>query len=100
MAEALQPMPPCLRAPTPLSRARAMNDSGLAPVGSPAALVLLAAEPWSPNTHALFPDAARERAVALMRLGHLLSMQPRFEGEEQSLVDCWLGVVMPRVIER
>ena len=45
-------------------------------------VLILAAQPWSPATHNLFPAPARARAVALMRVGHLLSRSGRFEREE------------------
>jgi hypothetical protein len=35
--------------------------------------------------------------VVVFRLGVLLSRAPRFEGEEQALVDVWLAHVLPRV---
>ena len=63
-------------------------------------LVLAAAEPWGPRTHALFPAAARGFAVELLLLGHQLSRQPRFAGEEVSLVDVWTELVMPSAIVR
>ena len=43
-----------------------MHADGLATDGSPAALVLLAAQPWGPQTHKLFPTASRARAVAVL----------------------------------
>jgi ankyrin repeat protein len=86
---------PC--GPTPLSLARAMQ----APAnGSPAALVLQAAAPWSPRTHSLFPAAARDRATSLMLLGHALSRSSRFTGEEAALFDVWLEVVMRFAVQR
>ena len=88
--------------PTPLSLAQALRDAGGpdAAEGSPAALVLAAAEPWGPRTHALFPAAARSFAVELLLLGHQLSRQPHMAGEEVSLVDVWTQLVMPSAITR
>ena len=63
-------------------------------------LVLRAARPWSRESHELYPDAARERAVELLRLGQQLSLQPRFTGQEQAVVDVWITHVMPQVVRR
>ncbi|EOD23035.1 hypothetical protein EMIHUDRAFT_195564 [Emiliania huxleyi CCMP1516] len=44
-------------------------------------LILKAAE-WSPQSHELFPEAARKWAVAVMRLGYLIAWdEERFDGE-------------------
>ena len=88
--------------PTPLSLARALRAAGDpdADEGSAASLVLAAAEPWGPRTHALFPDAARSFAVEVLLLGHQLSRQPKFAGEEVSLVDVWTQLVMPSAVVR
>ena len=86
--------------PTPLSLAQALRAAGEAGEGSAAWLVLAAAEPWGPRTHALFPAAARAFAVEALLLGHQLSRQPRFAGEEGSVVDIWTGVVMPSAVLR
>ena len=40
------------------------------------------------------------RAVTLMHLGHLLSRNERFAGEEQAFFDVWLDVVMPHALKR
>ena len=53
--------------PTPLSLAQAQRANGAAADGSPAALVLRAAQPWGPATHHLFPTASRARAVAVLQ---------------------------------
>ena len=85
--------------PTPLSLARELDEKGEAPAGSAAALVLLAAAPWGPSTHALWPAPARSHAAALLHLGHQLSR--RFEAANgQAMVDCWLGFVMPFALTR
>ena len=86
--------------PTPLSLAQALRAAGEAAEGSAAWLVLQAAEPWGPRTHALFPAAARAFAVEALLLGHQLSRQPRFAGEEGSIVDIWTQLVMPFAVER
>ena len=86
--------------PTPLNLARALAEAGRAGAGSAAELVLRAAEPWSPEAHALFPAAARARAVELLKLGVLLSWQPRFGGVEGALVDVWLEGVIPGAVDR
>ena len=87
--------------PTPLSLARAMRAAGDAPDGSAAHLVLRAARPWSPQTHSLFPVAAREQAELLIVLGKLLSRQPRFETVEVALYDhVWIPSVVPLAVAR
>ena len=86
--------------PTPFSLAQAMRAAGDVADGSVAQLVLDAAKPWSGVTHTLFPDAARALAVQLLRLGHLLSRQERFTGEETALFDLWIELVVPRVVQR
>ena len=68
--------------------------------GSPAAHVLLAAAPWGPSTHALWPHAARARAVALLWLGEQLSQQPHWGNEGQAVMDRWLDGVMPFALAR
>ena len=85
---------------TPLSLAQAMRAAGNAPDGSAAHLVLRAAQPWSRETHALFPAAARARAVELLLLGHRLSREPRFESEAGAVVDVFVGFVMPFAVAR
>ncbi|EOD05155.1 hypothetical protein EMIHUDRAFT_220264 [Emiliania huxleyi CCMP1516] len=66
-------------------------------------LILKAAE-WSPQSHELFPEAARKRAVEVMRLGYLIAWdEERFEGREGAapeLADIWRGFVLPRVVVR
>lgn len=68
--------------PLALARAAANTPYGLfmlfgAGRETTVALVVRAAEPWSPATHELFPAAARARAVALVRLGYLLAAGPQ-----------------------
>ena len=86
--------------PTPLSLARELRQAGEAGEGTAAWLVLQAAGPWSPGTHTLFPAAARLKAEAFMLLGHNLSRDPRFAGEEGSLLDAWIEVVLPHAVRR
>ena len=86
--------------PTPRSLAQALSVAGNATAGSPAQLVLRAAEPWSPECHDLFPAAARARAVGLLGLGVLLSRQWRFHGVEGALMDVWLEGVIPSAVDR
>ena len=58
---------------------------------SAARLVVQAGEPWSPQTHALFPAWARERAISLLRIGFLL-----VKGSDRvGLLDLWIDRVMP-----
>ena len=90
--------------PTPLSIAREMRAADPpAADGSPAHLVLRAAEPWSPHNHELFPEACRKRAVQLLLLGELLAREPLFDdrrGSAVSLKDCWMDFVMPQAVRR
>jgi len=69
---------------------------------APAAALLIvdAAQPWRPHTHALFPRKARERAATLLRLGLLLSRQERFLGAEVSLADAWREYVIASAVSR
>ena len=82
--------------PTPLDVARTPAHRD----GEAAALVRRAAEPWSPATHALWPEAARACAVTLARLGFQLSRQARFGNEGQGVMDCWRHGVMPAALRR
>ena len=91
--------------PTPLSLARALLQADEAGEDTAAGLVLNAAKPWSQQTHALFPAAARARAVELMLLGHRLSREsmqwgPSFVGAEVSLFDAWMVGVLPQAVQR
>ena len=86
--------------PTPLSLARALHVQGAAAEGSTAALVLRAAQPWSPQTHALFPTDSRARAVEMLLMGHRLSRESRFEGESVAVLDVWMTAVMPHLVLR
>jgi len=76
----------------------------LAATGSAAAdLVLQAARPWSPDTHALFPAAARALAALLLITGHLLSrgqLVAEGPGGPGALLDVWVGWVMPHAVRR
>ncbi len=78
--------------PTPLTLACEMHARGEASEGTPAALVLQAAQPWSPATHALFPAAARAYAVQMMLRGHARSARLP--------MDVWMGVIMPHLVSR
>ena len=79
--------------PSPLERARTVP-------GEVSALVVHAGRRWSPQTHHLFPATARSYAVEVLRLGYLLAWSPRYTGEASSLVDVWLGYVLPHMMER
>jgi len=69
-------------------------------VGSTAELVLLAAAPWSTESHALFPQHARQRAVDLVHAGWLLSRSGSFDGHELALTDIWRCFVLPHAVTR
>lgn len=89
--------------PTPLSLARAIMlaaDDATTDDGSAAAVVLQAARPWSRDTHALFPAAARARAVELLIMGQRLSREPPFAAGAVALLDVWVGSVMPHAVLR
>ena len=94
-------LPPNRRRPTlhryatAVDLARALQAKGQAPVQSPAWKVLRAAEPWSEQTHHLFPASKRDRAVTLLFLGYALCHSGRFAGQELPLLDVWLTIVMP-----
>jgi hypothetical protein len=84
--------------PTPLSLAHGLDTAGKAAEGTAAHLVLRAAGPWSEQTHELFPVDARARAVELLLLGHRLSRQERFFGQEMALFDAWMHHMMPHAV--
>ena len=86
--------------PSPLSLAQQLDAAGEVTGGSAAALVLAAAQPWSAGTHALFPAAARARAVELTLLGHRISRLPRFAGKETAIFDVWVYHAMPLAVCR
>lgn len=75
--------------PTPLSIARELRESGEAPMGSAAELVLKAAKPWSPATHDLFSDAAQAYVKQMMAIGQQQSRLP---------LDVWTVHVMPDLV--
>jgi ankyrin repeat protein len=92
-------------APTPvgLAAARLLRGDGLD--DGRAALLVRAAAPWSPRTHALFPAGAKARAVELLRIGWQLARRLQGGVADASQVevafrDAWLGHVMPHAIER
>lgn len=87
-------------APSPLSLARSLAHAKLAPAGSPADLVLRAAEGWGKETHHLFPAEARLRAWRLFCIGWQLSRLPGFAGTEAAMMDIWICHVMPAAITR
>ena len=89
--------------PTPLPFRRPANLEPAAEAVEVGRLILKAAE-WSPQSHELFPEAARKWAVEVMRLGYLIAWdEERFEGREGAapeLADIWRGFVLPRVVVR
>jgi hypothetical protein len=91
-------------APTPVSLATARLLQGALLDDGRAALIVSAAAPWSPKTHALFPASAKARAVELLRIGWLLARQLQnlrvgATQVEVAFRDTWLGHVMPQAIE-
>ena len=86
--------------PTPLPFLRPANLEPAAEAVEVGRLILKAAE-WSPQSHELFPEAARKWAVEVMRLGYLIAWdEERFDGEGAApgLVDLWRDFVLPRVV--
>ena len=62
-----------------------------------AAFEIVDAREWSPRVHARLSPATRARAVALMRLGHLLSLQ-RADEEQWALREVWRAIVLPLAV--
>ena len=89
--------------PTSLIVLRPANLQPAAEAVEVGRLILKAAE-WSPQSHELFPEPARKRAVEVMRLGYLIAWdEERFDGREGAapeLADVWRGFVLPRVVAR
>ena len=83
--------------PTPLQRAAGGE-------GEAAALIRRAAAPWSPASHSLFPAAAREYAVMVMRIGHQIALSPPDGAEARpdwsALSDVWREHVLPHAVAR
>ena len=93
---------PLCEHPKPLPSLRPANLQPAAEAVEVGRLILKAAE-WSPQSHELFPEAARKWAVAVMRLGYLIAWdEERFDGEGAApgLVDLWRSFVLPRVVVR
>ena len=94
---------PLCEHPKPLPSLRPANLQPAAEAVEVGRLILKAAE-WSPQSHELFPTAARKRAVEVMRLGYLIAWdEERFdsrEGAAPELADIWRGFVLPRVVVR
>ena len=65
-----------------------------------AALVMIAARAWSPETAELFPRAARQRAGALGRLGQQLARRFGNGRDEHALWELWVAMVMPQCVQR
>ena len=87
--------PPC----TPLQRAALLGGAGM-----PQALLLLkAAEPWSADTHSLFPMSARRTAVELLLIGACLRdrlVAASAPGGASFCPDIWVQHVMPQAVSR
>ena len=86
------------RYPTPLPSLRPANLQPAAAVVEVGRLVLKAAE-WSPQSHELFPEAARKRASEVMWLGYLIAWDEEpFDGREGAAPE--RGFVLPKVVAR
>ena len=88
-----------------MARQLLRQPGGATAAGSDAArLVVQAAQPWSPQTHALWPAGGRARAEELVRLGWQLANTERcpgpFGNEAQSVMDAWRGLVMVHALVR
>ena len=85
---------------TPLFLAMEMDAKGSAPAGSSAWLILQAANPWSLETHNLFPEATRSRAKELGRMGSLIARSEllRKSGQETAILDVWFDGVLRHAI--
>ena len=74
------------------------KDAEAEVVGITAArLVVAAAGPWQPATHALYPDAVRARVVQLLIIGTRLSRIFGGNVGSYALVELWIDCVLPRV---
>ena len=84
------------QSPLSLARAHVASSADGKAEGSAAHLVVLAGQPWRPQTHNLFPAWARTRAVELLRIGFQLFKRDtdRFR-EPVGLFDLWIDRVMP-----
>lgn len=79
--------------PSAYERARAVG-------GEVGQLVVRAARPWSPETHCLFPEAARAHAWEVLLLGYQLGRLPQFTMHAQALVDVWVHHLLPFAVTR
>lgn len=80
--------------PSPLSLAIELLDQG---PHEAAEIVMVAAQPWSPATHALFPARARKRVIELLCVGYALSQHIN---AGCMLRDVWLSIVIPLAVQR
>lgn len=85
--------------PTPLGLAHALLARNAAE-SKCAQLVVDAAAPWSPHNNALFPRAARARAVELLLVGCLLTREERFARGASAVLDVWQRYVMAHAVSR
>ena len=61
-----------------------------------AALIVRAAEPWSPHNHELFPLETRQFAVSLHTIGYHLDYHRGFRG----FGELWVNRVLPEILDR
>ncbi len=40
------------------------------------------------------------RVIEMLLIGHRLSRESRFEGEAMALLDAWMAVAMPHLVQR
>lgn len=68
------------------------------PSSAAAALIIRAAEPWSPSTNEIWGAAHRSRAVELLKIGYLVARTYASGEGEGSVIDVWVAHVMSRAI--
>jgi ankyrin repeat protein len=85
---------------TPHQIAMRVHAAGGAGEGTAAALVLRAAERWSPATHELFPRAVRMRAVEVMLLCCRLARSVAHGAHSGALFDALVDRMIPELLAR
>ena len=73
-----------------------LEISRLHPSNPVARLIESAAGPWSPTTHELFPDGAREYACDVLFLGYRLATK----FHDRSIIDIWIDRILPALVVR
>lgn len=86
----------------PLEAARAYANERPGNDGESARLVIAASHPWCPDTHDLFPHAARRRVVELVRVIYLLCAPNSGQHRVWAHMTAWWWVtnLIPNVVSR